>query len=134
MKYRLLLITSLISTSSLLYSCDKKEPVASENKTSTSEISIAKSFSTDKWLGQWTGPEGTFLKISGGDGKYEIIIQDLDGPKTFSGESSGTEIQFERNGIKETIHATNGKDTGMKWLSEKSDCLTIKSGEGYCRD
>lgn len=134
MKYRLLLITTLISSTSLLYSCDKKEPFASTENTSSSQISIAKNFPTDKWLGKWNGPEGTFLQLSGGDGKYDITIQDLDGPKTFSGESAGTEIQFERNGIKEMIHATNGEDTGMKWLNEKSDCLTIKTGEGYCRD
>ena len=134
MKYRLLLITSLISSTSFLVSCDKKEPVTSTENAATSQISIAKNIPTDKWLGKWIGPEGTFLQLSGGDGKYDIIIQDLDGPKTFSGESSGTEIQFERSGIKETIHATNGEGTGMKWLSEKSDCLTIKPGEGYCRD
>ncbi len=22
----------------------------------------------------------------------------------------------------------------VKWLSEKSDCLTVRFGEGYCRD
>jgi len=29
-----------------------------------------------------------------------------------------------------------GKTTasGMKWLSDKSNCLTIRYGEGYCRD
>ncbi len=29
---------------------------------------------------------------------------------------------------------TNGAETGMKWLSEKANCLTISPGEGYCRD
>ncbi len=89
---------------------------------------------TDKWLGQWNGPEGTFLKLEGGKGKYQVTIQNLDGPRTFSGRAADDEIQFERDGVKETIRATNGVETGMKWLAGKTDCLTIKTGEGYCRD
>ena len=89
---------------------------------------------TDKWLGQWNGPEGTFLRLEGGKGKYEITIQDLDGPRTYQGSAVGNEIHFDRNGAKESIRATNGTETGMKWLSDKSDCLTIRPGEGYCRD
>ena len=89
---------------------------------------------TDKWLGQWNGPEGTFLRLTGGQGKYEITIQNLDGPRSFKGSAVGDQIQFERDGVKEFIRATNGAETGMKWLSDKSDCLTVRSGEGYCRD
>jgi hypothetical protein len=89
---------------------------------------------TDPWLGQWNGPEGTFLKLEGGKGKYQVTIQNLDGPRTFSGRAADDEIQFERDGVKETIRATNGVETGMKWLAGKTDCLTIKTGEGYCRD
>jgi len=89
---------------------------------------------TDQWLGQWNGPEGTFLKITGGDGKYELIIQNLDGPQNYTGISVDDGIQFERNGVMEKIQATNGAETGMKWLSEKSNCLTIHRGEGFCRD
>jgi hypothetical protein len=89
---------------------------------------------TDKWLGQWNGPEGTFLRLEGGKGRYKIIIQNLDGPRTYKGSAVGAQIQFERDGTKETIRATGGTETGMKWLSGKLDCLTIRSGEGYCRD
>ena len=89
---------------------------------------------TDEWLGQWNGPEGTFLRLEGGKGQYEITIQDLDGPKTFQGKAAGDQIHFERNGVTESIRATGGVETGMKWLSEKSDCLTIRPGEGFCRD
>ena len=28
----------------------------------------------------------------------------------------------------------NGVETGMKWLSDKSNCLTVRSGESYCRN
>jgi hypothetical protein len=89
---------------------------------------------TDEWLGQWNGPEGTFLRLEGGKGRYEITIQNLDGPQTYQGTAVGTQIQFDRNGVKESIRATNGMETGMKWLSDKSDCLTVRPGEGYCRD
>ena len=88
----------------------------------------------DKWLGKWRGPEGTFLQLAGGNGKYEVTIQNLDGPRTFRGNAVGDQIEFERNGIKESLRATNGAETGMKWLSEKSNCLTVRAGEGYCRD
>src|SRR4030095_1830952 len=89
---------------------------------------------TDKWLGPGKGREGTFLRLTGGAGKYEITIQNLDGPRKFQGSAVDDQIQFERNGVKESIRATNGAGTGMKWLSDKSNCLTVRAGEGYCRD
>ena len=89
---------------------------------------------TDQWLGQWNGPEGTFLRLESDGGKYTVTIQNLDGPRGFEGVSSGTTIRFERDGVHESIHASNGAETGMKWLSEKSNCLTVRAGEGYCRD
>ena len=88
----------------------------------------------DKWIGKWSGPEGTFLLLAGGRGKYEVTIHDLDGPRTFRGSAAGSQIVFERDGVNQFLRATNGADTGMKWLSEKSDCLTVRAGEGYCRD
>jgi len=88
----------------------------------------------DQWLGQWNGPEGTFLRLEADGGKYTVTIQNLDGPRSFEGISSGNTIRFERDGIQESIHASNGAETGMKWLSKKSNCLTVRTGEGYCRD
>ena len=88
----------------------------------------------DRWLGTWNGPEGTFLRLAGGGGQYDITLQNLDGPRTFKGTAVGDRIEFERDGTKESVSATGGVETGMKWLSEKKDCLTVRSGEGYCRD
>jgi hypothetical protein len=88
----------------------------------------------DTWLGTWTGPEGTFLRLDGGKGTYDITIQNLDGPRRFLGSALNGHIEFERDGIKEVIRATNGTDTGMKWLADKSNCLTVRLGEGYCRE
>ncbi len=87
----------------------------------------------DSWIGKWSGPEGTFLQIVGDKGAYEVTIQNLDGPRTFRGSAVGDQIVFERDGVKESVRATNGVETGMKWLSEKSNCLTVRAGEGYCR-
>lgn len=115
-----------------LYAC-KDRPAESPTKPETVSSSPLYSV-TDQWLGQWKGPEGTFLKITGGEGKYEITIQNLDGPQNYTGVSIDNGIQFERNGIMEKIQATNGAETGMKWLSEKSNCLTIHKGEGFCKD
>jgi hypothetical protein len=88
---------------------------------------------TDAWLGQWTGPEGTFLHIEGGHGQYQITIQDLDGPRVYRGTAQRDRIVFERNGVTESLGPTDGAGTGMKWLADKTDCLTVRVGEGYCR-
>jgi hypothetical protein len=88
----------------------------------------------DNWLGQWTGPEGTSLTLSkSGDG-YRVTILSLDRPAHYEGKAVGDHIEFARNGKVESIRATNGKDTGMKWLQEKTNCLTIQLSEGFCRD
>lgn len=89
---------------------------------------------TDTWIGEWKGPEGTMLKISGAEGRYRIAITSLDGTKTYSGNSVNNRIVFMRDGKEKQIQATDGLGTGMKWLSEKTNCLTIAAGEGFCRD
>lgn len=90
---------------------------------------------TDAWIGQWPGVEGTFLKVEAGAaaGTYTLTQGTLDGVNTYQGAADGTVIAFERNGIRETVRAGSGADTGLKWLAEKTDCLVIKDGEGYCR-
>ncbi|HXS79295.1 MAG TPA: hypothetical protein VN818_03380 [Gammaproteobacteria bacterium] len=109
------LLAVLVST----HGCTADEPVAA---------------ATDAWVGRWNGPEGTYLAIAGSGGVYEITIKDLDAARTFSGSAAGGRIEFRRDGVMEQIAATNGDATGMKWLAGKATCLTIKLGEGYCRD
>jgi hypothetical protein len=89
---------------------------------------------TDAWVGRWNGPEGTYLELTGGGGVYEITVKDLDAARTFSGVSANGAIEFRRDGTTERLTHTNGDETGMKWLAGKADCLTVKPGEGYCRD
>ena len=88
----------------------------------------------DGWLGRWNGPEGTFLLLEKADDGYDVTIQNLDGPRVFRGVALGERVQFERDGMTESLRATDGPATGMKWLTDKSNCLTIRYGEGYCRD
>ena len=88
---------------------------------------------TDKWLGQWNGPEGTYLLLSKSGDQYVVKIQSLDGPATYEGVAAGDRIEFKRDGKTESIRAGSGKETGMKWLLEKKDCLIINEGEGFCR-
>ena len=67
-------------------------------------------------------------------GGYRVTIQSLDGRESYAGDAAGPNIVFERNGKTETLRAGSGKLTGMKWLADKSDCLVIQAGEGFCRD
>jgi hypothetical protein len=61
-------------------------------------------------------------------------VKDLDAALTFKGVAAGDRIEFERDRMPESLRATNGDETGMKWLAGKTNCLTIKPGEGFCRD
>ena len=86
------------------------------------------------WVGKWIGPEGTFLELSEVDGAYKVMIQSLDGPATYDAVAIEDRVEFQRGGTLQTIRATGGAETGMKWLLDKKDCLTIETGEGFCRD
>ncbi|MGH8517359.1 MAG: hypothetical protein ACREUE_07850 [Panacagrimonas sp.] len=88
----------------------------------------------DAWLGRWNGPEGTFLELKPAGDQYALTIQNLDGPKSYTGREVGNHLEFDRDGQVESIQASNGDATGMKWLIDKQDCLTIRRGEGFCRD
>ncbi len=126
-------LPALAAVAFLVAGCENEKPGSPSVITASSPGRSAAPL-VDKWLGKWSGPEGTSLQLSDGGGKYKIIIQNLDGPRTFTGIAAGDQIEFVRDGVKESLRATNGAETGMKWLGEKSDCLTVRVGEGYCRD
>lgn len=88
----------------------------------------------DGWVGEWKGPEGTSLVITKEQVGYQVVVTNLDGPRTFAGVGAQDVLQFERDGVTETVRAGDGAATGMKWLADKKDCLVVKPGEGYCRD
>jgi hypothetical protein len=113
--------------------CGCADPGASGSSTDDPTAAVS-SAATDGWLGRWNGPEGTFLLLERGDDGYMVTVQNLDGPRVFRGVVAGEQIQFERDGVAEVIRATDGAATGMKWLADKTNCLTVRYGEGYCRD
>ena len=132
MRYSFYTFATMAWSLLLCAGCDDKLPPLASPKITPSH-SVA-GVLIDKWIGKWNGPEGTYLQISGQQGTYEIIINNLDGPRSFQGEAVGNQIIFMRDGVKESIRSTNGKETGMKWLSENINCLTVRAGEGYCRN
>lgn len=117
----------------LVAGCSERDAGSAQEKAASPTTSAAAAAS-DKWLGKWNGPEGTFLQLAGGSGKYAVTIQNLDGPRTFPGKAVNTGIEFELDGKREVIRATNGVETGMKWFADKSNCLTVRKGEGFCKD
>lgn len=91
----------------------------------------------DALVGRWTGVEGMYLEISPGDkpGVYSLEMQyDLDNQGTFEGRRDGAAIAFERDGETLRLTPTDGETTGLRYLVGKQDCLTVASGEGYCRN
>ena len=88
------------------------------------------------YLGRWTGVEGMFLVVASkpGGGVSLEMQWDLDNTGTFDGSVTAEGLRFMRNGVAETAVPTNGDATGLKYLAGKQDCLTVKPGEGYCRD
>jgi len=88
------------------------------------------------YLGRWTGVEGMYLVVASkpGGGVTLDMQWDLDNKGTFDGSVTAEGLRFMRNDIAETAVHTNGDATGLKNLAGKQDCLTVKQGEGYCRD
>lgn len=86
------------------------------------------------WLGRWPGPEGTYLEIAMVGESYTVTISNLDGPRSFAAMPEAGSLAFGRDGVRETLRATDGDGTGMKWLAGKKDCLVVRPGEGFCRD
>ncbi|RZT39175.1 hypothetical protein [Cupriavidus agavae] len=132
MKTIRLSLVALLTASAFVAACSDRS--SSSSKPAEGTPVSASAPHTDEWLGKWTGPEGTFLELAGGHGKYEVTVQNLDGPRRFEGRYADGGIEFERDGTREVIRASDGAGTGMKWLAGKKNCLTVRSGEGYCRD
>jgi hypothetical protein len=107
------------------------------NSFSETVSNIAAPADRDAWVGRWTGVEGTYLVVSKGDraGRYKLEMQyTLDDKGSFEGTGSDAGIAFRRPDGEQTLRASNGDATGLKYLAGKKDCLTVKQGEGYCRD
>jgi hypothetical protein len=102
--------------------------MASEQAASTAAIDPA------AFTGKWMGPEGTALTITPQGADYKVTVQNLDGPRDFTGTAADGGIQFIRDGQTFVIRPGSGEETGMKWLADKPNCLIVAPGEGFCRD
>jgi len=142
MKEHLRFTAILLFSTVLLAGCHADNDASTTNTETRSAVpsdsaeAIEQQTSTaaDAWLGRWTGVEGTYLQIEKIDHGYRLEIADLDGPQTFGALYIDNQLQFVRDNTLEKITPTDGEGTGMKWLVEKKDCLTVKPGEGFCRD
>jgi hypothetical protein len=126
-----------IAGATLLASCSRgadHTPHQSLPQPSASSVIEDASAPPESWLGPWIGPEGTSLLLSRtSTNRYDITIRSLDGVATYPGVWAHDEIEFTRAGQAEHIRAGTGRDTGMKWLLEKNNCLVIRLSEGFCR-
>ena len=88
------------------------------------------------YLGRWTGVEGMYLVVASkpGGGVTLDMQWDLDNKGVFDGSVTAEGLRFMRNGIAESAVHTHGDATGLKYLAGKQECLTVKPGEGYCKD
>ncbi|URW74738.1 hypothetical protein M9980_09135 [Sphingomonas donggukensis] len=88
------------------------------------------------YLGRWIGVEGMYLNVArkAGGGVTLDMQWDLDNKGKFDGSVTAEGLRFMRNGTAETAAFTDGDATGLKYLAGKKTCLTVKSGEGYCRN
>lgn len=90
------------------------------------------------YLGRWVGVEGMTLTVAAKPGGGVTMDMrwglDDDMAGTFNGSVTAEGLRFIRNGVAETAVPSEGDATGLKWLAGKKDCLTVKPGEGYCRD
>ena len=112
------------------------EPAASEPV-----ARVPGAFYAADYLGRWKGVEGMYLVVSEAKtpGLYRLEMQwDLDHKGTFEGAPRGEPeapgIAFERGGRALMLVRSDGDATGLKHLAGRKDCLTVRLGEGYCRD
>ncbi len=121
------------STSETTTSTTTESAAPTMTATEASQV-MAQSIDPAAYIGKWTGPEGTSLVIKPKSGGYDVVITNLDGPRTFTGELQPDGLHVTRDGTLLVIHPGSGDDTGMKWLAGKTDCLVVAANEGYCRN
>jgi hypothetical protein len=91
------------------------------------------------WVGRWTGVDGRSLLIATDPAKraghYRLTDHYARGATgVFDGVAQRDTIVFARPDGEQVLRATDGKATGLDRLAAKKDCLTVRPGEGYCRD
>src|SRR4029453_18541384 len=80
MKRRYLSLAAHLAFTLILFGCTDRNAGSGSSNVPGSYVA-SPTPATDEWLGQWNGPEGTFIRLEGGKGTYEITIQDLEARK-----------------------------------------------------
>lgn len=137
--------TLLFAAAGLLGACSSSPPLANDAQavdanaavavTTPAENSAAAGKSDADYLGRWIGVEGTYLNVAAkpGGGVTLDMQWDLDHRGRFDGTVTERGIRFVRDDTTEVAVPSDGDATGLKYLAGKTDCLTVKPGEGYCR-
>ena len=114
---------------------DAATPVA-EPEPAANAAGPVGAWTQDRYLGRWIGVEGMVLDVAAkpGGGVTLDMQWSLDDKGKFDGSVTAEGLRFMRNGVAETAVPSDGDATGLKYLAGKKDCLTVKPGEGYCRD
>ncbi len=113
-----------------------RSPTPTPTPTPTPSATATPLADATRYRGRWTGVEGMYLVISDSTpGTVQLEMQyDLDNKGSFPGTVTPEGIRFERGSEALILRPSDGAATGLKWLADKRDCLTVASGEGYCRD
>lgn len=107
---------------------------ANDEAVASNETAPVEAKADAAYLGRWIGVEGMFLNVTKRDGGVKLEMQwDLDHKGSFDGTITAEGIAFTRDGKDLVLKPTDGDATGLKYLAGKKDCLTVASGEGYCR-
>ena len=89
------------------------------------------------YTGRWVGVEGMVLTVKPtGAATADLDMRwglDADMAGTYPASVTPEGLRFTRNGDTLLLRPSDGDATGLKWLAGKKDCLTVTSGEGYCR-
>jgi hypothetical protein len=118
-------------------STPKEPPAAAPPSSSTTPAAPTASRPDASFAGRYRGVEGMYLVVAPPDaaGRTKLEMQyDLDHKGTFDGTTTSEGISFVRDGKTEVLRPSDGDKTGLKYLAGKKDCLTVREGEGYCRD
>lgn len=118
-------------------------PAAVSSPATSGEVANPNEAAIQRLVGRWGGPEGIYIDVAekkGADGKamtprkFDVEIKNLDKAEKFEGTANGREIEFTRNGKKETVKAATGAETGMKGYETETTCVVVTKGsEGFCK-
>ncbi|MEH3040542.1 MAG: hypothetical protein PGN21_10825 [Sphingomonas paucimobilis] len=113
-----------------------RAPGPTPTPTPTPGATATATLGANHYLGRWIGVEGTYLNVTDpAQGEVKLEMQyDLDNKGSYTGTITPEGIRFKRGAETLLLRPSDGDATGLKWLAGKKDCLTVKSGEGYCRD